>query len=53
MVEWFFWDSSLISTTKIVPEMTYNVLSGTLNTKHIIIKSVVIQVIISRMHLLY
>ena len=48
MVEWFWWDSSLISTTnwfpsvlwtvglviwpvKIVPEMTYNVLSGTLS----------------------
>jgi len=49
MVEWFWWDSSLISTTnwfsivldtiglviwpvKIVPEMVYNVLSGTLYT---------------------
>ena len=48
MVEWFWWDSSLISTTnwfpsvpwhcclvirpvEIVPEMTYNVLSGTLS----------------------
>jgi len=48
-LEWFWWDSSLISTTtcflqyfdtvglviwpvKIVPKMTYNVLSGTLNT---------------------
>ena len=48
MVEWFWWDSSLISMTtgflqcydtvdlviwpvKIVPEVTYNVLSGTLS----------------------
>ena len=48
MVEWFWWDSSLILTTnwfpscfdtvglviwpvKVVPKMTYNVLSGTLN----------------------
>ena len=51
MLEWFWWDSSLISTTnwfpsvlwhcwlviwpvKIVPEMTYNVSSGTLNPTH-------------------
>ena len=51
VVEWFWWDSSLISTTnwfpsvlwhcwfshldgKIVPEMTYNVSSGTLNPTH-------------------
>ena len=48
MMEWFWWDSSLISTTNwfpsvlwhcwfghlacnIIPEMTYNVLSGTLS----------------------
>ena len=51
MVEWFWWDSSLILATncflqcfdtvgsvtwpvKIVPEMTYYLLSGTLNPTH-------------------
>ena len=52
MVDWFWWDSSLIFDNqlvffqcfdtvglvvwpvKIVPEMTYNVLSGTLNPTH-------------------
>ena len=58
MVEWFWWDSSLISKTnwfpsmlwrcwyglviwpvKIVPEMTYCVSSGTLNTTHSLTQS--------------
>ena len=36
MVEWFWWDSSLISSTKIVLKMTYNVLSGLLNTNQLL-----------------
>jgi len=35
MVEWFWWDSSLITTTNclIVPETTYYALSGTLTNQ--------------------
>jgi len=45
MMEWFWWDSSLISTTNcvsIVPEMTYNVLSGTLSNQLMSVVSIYI-----------